>query len=253
MTCDDLRRDAAGLAALDPGAPEREAAYAHARGCAGCAAALRQAERLVALIDALPPEPSPSEAVLRRAAAPVLEALPPVRPVLALPAVTAMAAAFAVVAARSASGAPRDWIAAVLLAAAAIGLAALSSRHASAGVAGLAVGISIAGALAGGGAGSLAAHEGVRCAGVELAAASATFIAALALSRGEGERGWRLAAAAAAGALAGQAALEVTCGARDSTAHLFVFHVGAVVLCAAIAAVVARAVRRQRPAGVTTR
>jgi hypothetical protein len=242
LTCDDLRRDAAGIAALAPGDPEREAAYAHARTCSGCAAALREAERLVALIDALPPEAAPSEAALRRAAAPVLAALPPVRPSLALPAVTAVASAFAVIAARSASGAARDWIAAAALAAAAVGLAALSPRFASAAVALAAVGVSVAGALAGGGAGTLAAHEGVRCAGVEIAAATITFIAALALTRGGGdERGWRLAGAAAAGALAGQAALEVTCGARDSTAHLFVFHVGAVALCAVVAALAARA------------
>ena len=73
LSCEELRRDAAGLATLPPGDPEREAAYAHARGCAGCAAALREGERLVALLEALPPEPAPSAAVLRRASAPVLE------------------------------------------------------------------------------------------------------------------------------------------------------------------------------------
>jgi hypothetical protein len=54
---------AAGVASLDRRDPERTAAEAHARGCARCAEALRQAEHLMELIDAAP-APSLSPAAL---------------------------------------------------------------------------------------------------------------------------------------------------------------------------------------------
>src|SRR6266849_5457029 len=59
-------------AALPPGDPDGDAAAAHARSCPGCAQALREATRLLKLIDAgLRPSP-PSEAALQRAQAAVL-------------------------------------------------------------------------------------------------------------------------------------------------------------------------------------
>jgi hypothetical protein len=242
VTCAELQRDAAGLAALAPGDPQRDAAFEHARSCPGCAEALRAGERLLALLDALPPESAPSSAALRRAAEPVLQVLPPVRPGVALPAVVAAAALLVVAAARSTSGAPRDWIAAAALAVAAAGVAALSPRLASAAPA--AVALSLLAALAGGGPGPLAVGEGIQCAAIELAAASVTSLAALALWRGDGPAPARLAAAAAAGALAAQGALEVSCLARDGAAHLLAFHVGAVALSAlAGAAIGARQLR----------
>ncbi len=70
--CDQLRSRALALAALPPGDPDGDAAAAHARSCPGCAQALREATRLLKLIDAgLRPSP-PSEAALQRAQAAVL-------------------------------------------------------------------------------------------------------------------------------------------------------------------------------------
>jgi hypothetical protein len=60
---------AAGVASLDRRDPERMAAEAHARGCARCAEALRQAEQLMELIDAAPPptlSPAALEGLSRR-------------------------------------------------------------------------------------------------------------------------------------------------------------------------------------------
>lgn len=243
MTCEDLRRDAAGLAALAAGDPEREAAYAHARACPGCAAELRKGERLVSLLDALPPEPAPSGAALRRAAAPVLGDLPQSRPTAVLPLAAAAAAIVATVSARSHSGEARDWIAGAVLAIAAAGLAALASRGVR--VAAAAVGLSVAFALAGG-AGPLSVSDGLLCLGTELAAAAVPLVAALALSRRAGAGGaGRYAAAAAAGAVAGQAALQLTCHAPDAAAHLLVFHAGGVLAAAALGAL---AGARLRPA-----
>ncbi|HEY6001519.1 MAG TPA: hypothetical protein VIV57_01515, partial [Anaeromyxobacter sp.] len=54
-----------------------------------------------------------------------------------------------------------------------------------------------------------------------------------------------MAAAAAAGALAGDAALQLACPARAAMPHLLAFHVGGVVLAAAAAGL---AWRRRSPA-----
>jgi len=235
MTCEQVRRDAAGLASLAPGDPERDAAFAHARGCAACAAALREGERLVALIDALPPDPALSGAGWRRAAAPVLEDLPQAPPRVVLPAAALAAALVATAAARVHSGAPGDWVAAAALAVAAAAIAAFAAR----GLPSLAAAVvaSLAFAVAGAGAGPLTAEEGVRCLATELATAAVPLVAALALSRrGGGVGAARLAAAAAAGALAGQAALEVGCHAPKTFAHLLAFHVGGVLAAAAAGA-----------------
>lgn len=59
--------DAAGLAGLPSDDADRRAAYEHAAGCPPCARALREAERLLVVLDGAPPPKPPSEAVLRRA------------------------------------------------------------------------------------------------------------------------------------------------------------------------------------------
>jgi hypothetical protein len=244
VTCDELRRDAAGLAALAEDDPDRRAAFEHARGCPGCAAALREGERLVAMLEELPPDAAPAEA-LRRAAAPVLDRLPPVRPGLALPLVTAAAGALVAVAARSTSDAPRDWLAAGALALAAAGVAHLAARSAGA-AAGVALALSLVFAVVGGGPGPLDAPEGLRCAATELGAAVLPLAAAAALWRADERARWLLPAAAASGALAGQAALEVACRAPHAWAHLLAFHAAAVLAAAlAGAAISFRAVARE--------
>jgi hypothetical protein len=62
--------------------------------------------------------------------------------------------------------------------------------------------------------------------------------------RGATLSAWSLAQAAAAGALAGAAALHLSCPAHHATAHLWVFHVGGVIAAAAIAAALAKPLQR---------
>jgi hypothetical protein len=243
VTCEELRRDAAGLAAMSAGDPERDAAFAHAAACPGCAAALREGERLVALLEALP-APAPDAAALSRAAAPVLEHLPPVRPGLLLPAAAGVAAFAAAVASRPAP--EPDWIAAAALAVAAAGIAALAPRGIPA--LALAVAGSLLFAVAGGGAGPLSAAEGLKCLAVELATAAVPLVALLSVSRGGAASPARFAAAAAAGALAGQAALEIACHAPEAAAHLLAFHAGGVLVAAAMGALVGSRVRARAAA-----
>lgn len=235
MTCERLRRDAAGLATLPSGDPEREAAYLHARGCAGCAAALREGERLVALLERLPPEPAPSAALLQRAAAPVLSDLAPAAPPALVPLAAFAAAAIATVGARAHSGSPRDWIAGAALVLGAVALAALSARGVLVAVA--AVVASALFAIAGGERGPLEPAEGLVCLATELATAAVPLLVAVALARrGRVSGAGDLAAVAAAGALAGQAALEVTCGAGHAASHVLAFHVGGVLAAALLGA-----------------
>ena len=84
---------------------------------------------------------------------------------------------------------------------------------------------------------------GIKCLAIELFAATWPFGAA-ALSRGAVRRPsapGAAAALAAAGALAGQASLLLTCPARHATPHLLAFHLGGVVLASAAGALIFRA------------
>jgi hypothetical protein len=54
-----------------------------------------------------------------------------------------------------------------------------------------------------------------------------------------------LAAAAAAGALAGDAALQIACPAREMWPHVFAFHLGGLLLAAAAASLLWRPPSRQ--------
>jgi hypothetical protein len=239
MTCETIQRDAAGLASLRAGDPERESAYAHARSCPACRAALGEGERLMAMIGALA-RPAPSEAALRRAARPVLESLP-ARPSRALPALVAGTAVLLAVAGRSPSHAARDVLAGAALAVAAAAVAALARRGWL--VAAGAVAVSSAAAALHAGAGPFAWQEGVRCLATELAAAALPLVVAVGLWRREVPGAWDLASAAAAGALAGQAALALNCHGPDSAAHVLGFHVAGVVLALALGASARVAVR----------
>jgi hypothetical protein len=70
MTCHDIEVDAAGLAALHAGDPERRAAFAHAEGCVTCQAALAEATGMLRALDAdlaaLAERDRPSAATLER-------------------------------------------------------------------------------------------------------------------------------------------------------------------------------------------
>jgi len=228
-TCEELRPKAAGVAALAPGDPEREAYLEHARGCPGCMEALRQGEKLVGLLGraALPP---PSADALSRASAPVLRELRSTRwPLRAAAALAAFAIPVLFARHRDWEG----WAAAVLV------LALATALSASAGMiragAWVALAASAGFAIAAGGipgfdaAEGLAVHVGLECFGLEMLGASLTV--GLLLAR-EGRTAASLPAAAAAGALAAQAALHLVCSARGDAPHLWVFHTGTVAAAA---------------------
>jgi anti-sigma factor RsiW len=149
--------------------------------------------------------------------------------------------------ASSRSPSAEDWAIALALAAAASALAALSSRF-SLGVVVAAVSVAFAAALVRGGDGPLALSMGIHCLGAEIASAAAVAGTAwIALRPGPRTRARHvLAAAAAAGAVAADAALQVTCDAHGSLPHLLVFHVGGVVAAASAAMLLLRS--RLRPA-----
>ena len=238
MTCAELRAKAAGIAALPEGDPEREEYLAHARECPGCAEELRKNEKVLRALDAAR-LPTPSAQALRRAAAPVLaELLPPLpRGAWAArggAAIAAFALLLLVARHRDAEG----WTAAILIAALASALAATAGVLRAGAL--VAVAAAAAFALAAGGApgfalagqmGGLAPRVGAECLLAELLAAGLPFAAAAWTFR-RSPRAGSLAQAAAAGALAGQAALHLGCPAHAQAAHLWVFHVGGVALAA---------------------
>ncbi len=129
-----------------------------------------------------------------------------------------------------------DWAIALALAATALALAALSSRF-SLGVVVAAVSLAFGAALAGGGDGPLALSAGIHCLGAEIASAAAVAGTTWFALRPEPPARARhvLAAAAAAGAVAADAGLQITCDAHGSLPHLLVFHVGGVVAAATAA------------------
>jgi hypothetical protein len=75
---------------------------------------------------------------------------------------------------------------------------------------------------------------GVKCILIELIAASLPLATtAFLVFRGRVASGaWRFAAAAGLGALAGQAALHLTCPVATANKHLFAFHCGGILLAA---------------------
>lgn len=228
-----VRADAPGLAALRPDDPARVAARAHASGCAECARALREAERLQALLARWEAAPMRPEALARasRAIAAELRREARRRALGAIAAVCAAVLVF-VALARSRSAATEDWARAGLLAGLAIALAAAATRRPLL-VAGVAVLAALAAGLAAGGT-PLAGAPGAHCLGTELASAALVIAAVwLALRGGSTSPArWTIGAAAAAGALAGDAALQLTCGAQAELPHLLAFHVGGVLLAA---------------------
>jgi hypothetical protein len=177
--------------------------------------------------------PAPSAAALRRASAPILADLRPSHwPVRAAAATLAFAIPLLFARHRDWEG----WTAALLA------LVVATSLSATAGVlrAGAWVALAAAAgfAIAAGGIPGLAGGEiglvsrvGIDCIAFELlGGAIASGLVLLRL----GPRDGSLAATAAAGALAAQAALHLTCPANTHAPHLWVFHVGGV-LAAAVA------------------
>jgi hypothetical protein len=241
--CDRVRTGAPGLAALPPDDPERAAAWAHARGCSACARALREAERLQALVgEEWRPAPVTAAALERASGAIRADLRRDARRRAAASVAAAAAAAVALAGiARERSPSPADWVLAAVLLALALVLAAAAGRKPGIATGVAAGGAAVAAALTGH-AGPLAAAVGAECVAAELVAGGAVAGAAwLALRRGTGAPApLAMAAAAAAGALAGGAALQLTCEAGASALHAVVFHAGGIVLAATIAAAVWR-------------
>jgi hypothetical protein len=233
--CDRIRAEAPGLASLRPDDPERVAAMAHAAGCAGCARALREGERLQALLATAVVEPLPAAALERtsRAIAAELRREARWRVAAALAAVSASVLVLLAFA-RARSPSIADWTLAAVLWAIAVAVAAVVSRRPFLAAA-IAVVASLAAAVISDGPGPLAPGLGIECAATELAS-SALVAGAVWLTARRVGFPWTpfaLAAAAAGGALAGNAALQVTCAAHGSAPHQLVFHVGAVLVAAA--------------------
>lgn len=238
--CDRIRAEAPGLVSLPTGDPDRVEAVSHASGCAGCARALREAERLQALLAAVEPEPLPAGA-FERASTEIRTQLRREARLRLVGAIAGACATFAIFVgfARARSSAPGDWALAAVLAALAAVLAAAAGRRPP-----IALALSLAAALCGiaisGARGPLAPSLGVECVTTELLSAAVVVGAVWVALRSRTASRLALAATAAAGALAGDAALQVTCAAHTALPHLLAFHAGGVVLAAAMAYLVWR-------------
>jgi hypothetical protein len=229
--CDELRPKAAGIASLRESDPERQAYLAHARSCAGCMQALREGEKLIAALGRAT-LPAPSPAALRRASAPVLRELRPPSSWGLRAGAALAAAAVPVLFARHHDW--EGWGAALLVLAAATALSTTAGLWKAGAWVGLTASAGFA--LAAGGVpgfpragAAFAPGIGLDCFGLEmLGGALAALVALRSAVRGS------LAAAAAAGALAAQAALHICCSAHDQAPHLWLFHVGGVAVAAAL-------------------
>lgn len=221
----------------------------HLATCSGCRTWLQQLEITVRLVGSLPP-PEVSDELrarlvrqfdavqARRAAAAGARAPAAAPPAWAAAVAVIGAVALQVGVARSPSRAAGDWAASLALAAVAAGLA-LRVKRVTLRVALVAVSAALGAAVVGGGPGPLAAWRGLECVLVELATAAAVSGAAWLVSRrpiGYAALGtW-----AVAGALAGAAALQVSCSEHLSLAHLVTSHVAGVLALAIAAALASR-------------
>ena len=265
LSHEEVQRNAGGLAALPESDPERLAALAHARGCTGCARALRQGALLQQLLGRAQ-LPAPSPEALRRASASILAELASARPAVARPwRAPALAGAITLVAfpLLALIGAhPRAWSflgESVVVALIAAGCAALAIGPRRKLAVPLALFASIAVLFINAAPAPFAALQGWSCSMVELVGALLPLgaVAFLALrgrdswaqlggtsvklaARGAEGSALLYAGVAAAGALAGQAALGLTCPDRASFGHVAVFHVGAVLLAALLGAALSR-------------
>ncbi len=249
MRCEEVKDSAAGLASLALDDEDRMAAFEHARACAACASALAEGERLLSLIDALPPPPAPSADVLQRVAAEIRAELAaesgtatsvparrqqrwwPEGPVAATGAVlVAVAFVVALLQWYHRPAPTRIWVEAFFVVGLAGAGAAVSLLRRSPWVPLGLLGVSIGFALLRG-----SPHEIVRahdCSVLELIAASVTLVpAVLAVAIRRVRGGFStLAGMSAAGALAGQAALDVVCRGNARLEHLLVWHVGGILI-----------------------
>ena len=234
---------AAFVAALPADDPERLEALEHAQGCKACATALAEGRALIAQIDALAPPPPPSARTLARVSSLIAADLaaesesrrrPSSAALLALGVAAAWALELAI--AKRLDAATAHVTTSLALVAAAVFAALVSSRRPVAALVACltaSAAVSIVTWTDGG----LSAAVGAKCVALELLAASIPWGIALWNGRREGAplAPTRAGAIAGAGALAGHAALHLSCKVAHAGPHLFVFHVGGVLLASLLA------------------
>lgn len=245
LTCKQVTEMATDRAEGALGEGARIAFDAHLRGCEGCDAYVRQLEAARLALGRLPEpaiSPALNDALLSGfdtwATASRWRFSP-------WPAAGALGVVvLLLVFARQRSEAPEDWAIGGALAIAALAIASLAGRFAL-GVVVAAVAAAAAAAVAGGRAGALELSTGVECLVVVLASAGLVAGAAWLGVRGGSRPAVRntLAMGGVAGALAADAALQLTCHGHGSLPHLLSFHLGAVVLVAAAAVAFVRSAR----------
>ena len=241
VNCKEITRLATEHAegALDPSAAR--AFEQHVAGCDGCRAWVRQLEAARGAVQRLPsPEPSAelTASLMRRfddwqaARAPAVVTGSPALETSARaagPAALVLLAAVAglVALARHPSHEPGDWLVAAGLVTASVGVAALV-RRLTIGFAATAASAALFAALLRGSEGQLSALGGLECLLVEAAVAGGAAAFAWRLFRRgpDSVRRSSVGVWATAGALAGDAALQVSCAQHDSLPHLLVFHLG---------------------------
>lgn len=239
-------KDAAALAMLPSDDAERVAAFAHAAECPECAAELAKGEALRALLETAPaPEPPPPAVLARVAAELRAEAARADRRVgRAVGAAIVLVWLALLVFARHRAEGASVWLVAAVVGLAAV-VAALAGVRLGGRIALAVAGVSALFALFAGTDPDGSLGPGMPCMGSELFAGVVALGVAWAIRSRQGELvgpGF-LGAVAAAGALAGQAALNVTCHVRDALPHLLVFHTGGVIVAALLGSALG-AVRR---------
>ena len=240
---------AAGIASLPEGDPELLEARAHAATCVRCATALREAEEFMSMLDAVPAE-MPSPEVLERVKLAVhaeMDRKPRFAWIHPLPAVVVAWAVF-ILTARNHSQNPNNWLVSVGVLVGSLLVTVLALRS---GLAALALTLGATLLLTGteGVSGGFYLEHGMKCLITELVGAAIPYgaLVYMATQRRTFAPPLTFAAVAAAGALAGQAALQVTCPETEHLPHLFATHVAGVVL-AAIFGVLGRGWFAQRAA-----
>jgi hypothetical protein len=241
-TCDQLRADAAGLMSLPGGAPERERAEAHARTCAGCASALADGRRLLALIEATP-LPAPSAAALQRASAAILadfDGAPRFAAIVVAIVLAAWAVPLALIRAPLTMG--LDLGVSLMLVAFAAVSASLVITKAGRGGFVFVLASALLGLWPSEGMMALEVPVGAHCALIEGLTAVGTGLAAFLAARALGRSAFDkpvLLAGLGGGALAGHAALQIGCSASHSLSHAAVFHTAPVALAVGLALLLA--------------
>ncbi len=240
---------AAFIAALPADDPERKLAEEHARSCAVCRDALDEGHRLVTLLEEALPLPPPTQEALARAATAIESETSHERRAKRLLRWAGGGAVVGAWAFQLACGigtdidfGARTVAVSLVVVAAAVAIVSLvrSNRE-------LAVGMLIATsgllALFAASMPGLEPTYGVHCTLYELAAATIPWAVAMLVARRGGlvmDR-WSSSAFAAAGAVGSQAAQHMSCPVHHADAHLLVFHIGGVVLAAALGALAPRA------------